>query len=206
MTKQSTLPVSIQNNAPNVAVVLDAFFKSIQDKGLESLSVDYIAQTANLSPALFRQYYPTIGHIVTAFNRYVLEQMQDAISYDSQDSKRDIYFDLIMARLDALQAYRDGVLVFYKEIKKRPDLMLIQLRNMHESLQALLEAADDFYPSWQIPFKKTGLAALYTRVLHSWTKDDTADLSKTMASLDKSLDQAETWIGYATRKLSRDQE
>jgi AcrR family transcriptional regulator len=201
MTKQSTLPVSVQNNAPPVADVLAAFFAAVTDKGLATLSLADVAAEADIAVTLLRRHYPSIGHIVMAFNDYVSAEMQDAISYDSQDSKRDIYFELIMARLDALQAYREGVVAFYADLPRRPDLALIQLRHAGQAVHTMIEAADDFYPAWQIGLKKAGLMGLYARALHSWRNDDTPDLSKTMAQLDKWLEQAEYWASRAQNAL-----
>ena len=44
-----------------------------------------------------------------------------------------------------------------------------------------------------------GLGAIYACALRVWLKDETADLSKTMAELDKRLAQVERWIGLTRR-------
>jgi hypothetical protein len=195
MTKQSTLPVLTPNNAPAIPDMLEAFFAALEHTPLTRLTVNDVMAHTQSKKADWARHYPTLGHMVRGFNLYVGAEMQDAISYDPQNTKRDVYFDLIMARLDAVQAYRDGVIALHDGLAHRPDLALVQLRHLNATLDEMLEAADDMYPAWQIPFKKAGLAALYARALHLWRQDESADLSKTMAGLDKMLEQAEYGIG-----------
>ncbi|HEY1095941.1 MAG TPA: hypothetical protein VGF14_01725 [Alphaproteobacteria bacterium] len=191
MTKQSTSVAK----ALDETAVFDGFFAALADQDLATLSLEHVAKAGKLPLAALRHHYPSLGHILNAFSQSLNRQMQAAISYDTQDSKRDIYFDLLMTRLDALQPYRDGMKNLLKQLPSRPDLALIQARAFQHGIDAMIEAADDFYPSWQVPFKKTGLAALYTRILYAWRKDDSTDLAKTMAVLDKALERTEHWIG-----------
>jgi ubiquinone biosynthesis protein COQ9 len=205
MTKQSTrttLPAKVPAlPAPNV--LFAGFFDLVAQSGLAAVTPEKLAQQLNIPAPVLRQTYPSSGHIMRAFSEFIDQAMQDAVPYDPQSSKREIYFDLIMARLDALEPYRNGIARLLRDMPRRPDLTVQYTRQLYSNaLQLMLDTADDNYPAWQVPLKKAALLALCLRILQIWTKDQSADLSKTMASLDNYLDKAEYFAGRITKMIA----
>ena len=66
----------------------------------------------------------------------------------------------------------------------------------------MLEAAGISASGLRGAFRIEGLGALYACALRVWLEDETADLSKTMAELDKRLSQIDRWIGMTRRKAA----
>ena len=59
------------------------------------------------------------------------------------------------------------------------------------SMSIILNSADISTNGITGTLKINGLAAIYLNTLRIWLKDETKDMSKTMAALDKSLSQAD---------------
>ncbi len=59
----------------------------------------------------------------------------------------------------------------------------------------MLEAAGIDTGGYKGAIKIAGLTALYLKTLKTWREDDSEDMAKTMAELDKNLERSEQWAG-----------
>ena len=73
---------------------------------------------------------------------------------------------------------------------------------LRRSLANMLEAAGLSASGLRGAFRIEGLGVLYACALRVWLKDESADLSKTMAELDKRLGQVEHYINMTRRKAA----
>lgn len=179
---------------PAADAIFQGFFASVAQHGLTQTTLASLASDNHWPLTTLRRDWPTLAHILSAFTQSITQQMKDDVAIDAEASKRDLYFELLMARLDALQPYKDGLIRFYRDLPSRPDLALVMLREAHGMADTILELAGDDWPLWQKPLKRIALTGLYARLLHAWHKDDTADLSKSMAFLDNQLESLERWF------------
>ncbi len=90
-----------------------------------------------------------------------------------------------------LQKDRKGVVAILTATRKNPSsgagLIPVAARSMKKILQLA-----DIEPSLSTyPLQIAGLTAIYSLTLCTWLRDETRDISKTMASLDRMLTQAE---------------
>jgi hypothetical protein len=104
-----------------------------------------------------------------------------------EGSARECLFELIMRRFDALAAYKEGVYAVAGYARMHPKLPLVLVGNFSRSLTDLLALAGLPHS----PLHRAGLSVLMLAVFHVWLEDDTADLSPTMAALDRRLGQLE---------------
>lgn len=129
-----------------------------------------------------------LGRFLIGIDAAVLGDDPD---FGEDESVRDRLFDLLMRRFDALQPHRDALASVRRDL--RDDLPAI-LSLAPQGLRALgwyLEAAGESADGLAGAIRIKGLAAVWLNCLNVWFRDDSEDLSKTMAELDKSLARAE---------------
>tara|TARA_R110001592_G_scaffold20926_5_gene84571 strand:- start:8435 stop:9043 length:609 start_codon:yes stop_codon:yes gene_type:complete len=122
-------------------------------------------------------------------DRRVLENVH--FSEDSTTSPRDRIFDVLMDRYDILNEYREGVVSILESLKCDPKQVVISMPHICRSMSWMLEAVGIETSGIKGAVKVTGLSGLYIKVLHVWKDDESDDLPKTMAALDKALERVE---------------
>ena len=180
--------------APNDKKIYAALFDMIAEKGLGRTRLSALADKLNIPVNTFYARYPTVYTLIDDFLDHVDREMLRHVSYGGNTTKRDLYFDLMMARFDALQPYRTGVVRWLKDTAHHPTLMAPLLKRWNRSLSLMLDIAKD---SPLYPVKKVGLAGVYLVSLRAWTEDPSPDMAKTMAALDKALGKA----GYVVERF-----
>jgi AcrR family transcriptional regulator len=109
------------------------------------------------------------------------------------ETPRDRLFDVMMRRFDALRPYRAGLAAVVRDLPAEPLTALAFGRQLMRSLAWMLRAAGIEVEGPGGAVRVTGLLAIHARIMRVFLKDDTADLSRTMAALDAALSRAEGW-------------
>lgn len=183
-------PSSIKQKA--VAAMLNL----AASKPFADVTMADIAQEAGISPADLHAEIPCRHDLLNAWSLQLDAMMVREIDLDNQEDKpRDRLFELLMARFDALNEQRAGAQSILRSLRSTPALALASLPLIARSMQWTLEIAGLSKESPQGALILAGLTALYLKTLHVWLDDDTADLSRTMAELDKNFNHAELWAG-----------
>jgi AcrR family transcriptional regulator len=120
---------------------------------------------------------------------------------DAGESPRDRLFDVLMRRFDALKPFRPGLAAVMKEMGGiGVGDAICGVQRMMRSLGWMLEAAGIGTGGMAGNLRVKGLAVVYAATFSTWLKDDSEDMAKTMAALDKNLDRAERWTSFFGRK------
>ncbi len=188
MTNQS-IPIALNTALPAPRQIFAAFFNMLATQGLSETTWPRLATAQHWPLAALRRAYPTLGHMLTSFSDFINDEMRDAVRPDADAVPRDIVFECLMARLDALQIYRNGFSRLLKELPTRPDLALVILRQVPVMLNVVADYLPPTENLWQRPLHIAALTGLYARLLKIWLQDTSPDLSKTMAFLDDQLDK-----------------
>ncbi len=174
--------------------VIDAALRLAAAGGWRRLGLDQIAGEAGLSVAELRSVFPSKAAILAGFIRRTDERVLAGGGDGGEDgggAARDRLFDVLMRRFDVLQPDRSAVRAILRDSLCDPLAVLCQGPVLLGSMASMLEAAG-LSPAGPIGVLRTkGLALVYLVALGAWLKDDSADLSKTMAALDRGLRQAE---------------
>lgn len=183
------------------AALREALLRMVKAGGWRNLSYADIAKDAGLSLAAAYQAYSSKAAILTGIGRDIDARLFASLDEDPLDgSAKDRLFDLVMRRFDALNDHREAYAALAWELPRTPleaSCLLFQLRR---SLANMLEAAGLSASGLRGALRIEGLGAIYAAALRVWLKDDSADLSKTMAELDKRLGQVERCINVTHRK------
>ena len=109
---------------------------------------------------------------------------------------RERVFELVMRRLDAMAPYKRGLRALADEAPRDPALLAVALCNLHRLGRWLLDAAGTTDGRLVDAVARRVLAAIYVRAFNVWLHDDTPDLARTLAELDRRLQQAERLAGW----------
>jgi AcrR family transcriptional regulator len=114
------------------------------------------------------------------------------------EKPRDRLFDTLMRRFDALQLHKDAVRAMLRDGPADPLGALCAAPAFLRSIAWMLEASGIGTGGLRGRFRTNLVAAIYLSVMRTWLADDTADLMKTMAALDRRLKAAEGMLGLSS--------
>ena len=121
----------------------------------------------------------------------VLEGTQPSL--DPDETARDRLFDVMMRRYDALRPYRAAFRAIRRAGMRDPILTMSLGPALRRSMRAMLEAAAIASDGALWCSAANGLTPIHYAVSRVFDKDESQDLSATMAALDRRLKMAEKW-------------
>jgi hypothetical protein len=116
----------------------------------------------------------------------------------AEDTAKDRLFDVIMARIDLLQANRGAYLRLFNGLRRDPLSALSQLHPLKVSLNWILQSAKIQSGRLGGHLQRLALGRVYLQTIHAWRADDSGDLGKTMAELDRLLAKSMRFIHRQT--------
>lgn len=169
--------------------LVKAAFDLAGQQGWRRMSVAAAARHGGLDLATAREHFSCTGMILARFGR--LADMHALHGAMSDGLVRDRLFDIIMRRFDFLQQHRDGVIALMRHAPTDPLLALWLKRANLASMGWVLEGAGVSARGVRGCLRKQGLLAASAWALRAWVRDDSVDLSATMAALDVALMRAD---------------
>ena len=201
-TKARSKPKAARPADPQAAL-REALLRLTAAGGWRDLSYAEIAKEAGLSLSAAYQAYPSKAAILMGIGRDIDARIFAGLERDPLDgSAKDRLFDLLMRRFDTLNQHREAFAALAKDLPRTPGEGLALLCQLRSSLARMLEAAGISASGVRGALRIEGLGAIYAAALRVWFKDESSDLSKTMAELDKRLGQAERCIEMTRRKTA----
>jgi AcrR family transcriptional regulator len=161
------------------------------ERGWRAITLSQIAERANVS--LFDAYRSVPNKTVLLFR--LIEHSDRAVlsggAATMTDSARDRLFEVLMRRFDSLQSRRQGAVAILRDLQLDVAAMLCLLPRFASSMAWMLETAG--LPSVGLAgsLRIKGLALVYLNALRVWVEDDSPDMARTMAAVDKGLRRAE---------------
>jgi AcrR family transcriptional regulator len=176
--------------------IIDALLALAAETAWSQITLPTIAAKAGCSLADLRDAFPSKGAILGGFSRRIDRIVLDGSSDDMLgEPARDRVLDIMMRRLDALQPYK-AALKEVRDAARRDPLMLAALNQLAlNSWRYMLAAADIDTEDELGMVRVQGAAVVFVRTLDTWFDDEDADLSRTMARLDKELGTGEKIMG-----------
>ena len=178
----------------DTALVTAAFRLAAED-GWSKVNVAKAARTAGISVAEARARFPSRNAILLRFGRLADQAaLQDA---PDEGPERDRLFDLLMRRFDVLQTCRAGIKALMRSLPSDPPTAMLLACATRRSMRWMLQGAGIDSTGPRGALQESGLLAVWLWTLRAWDRDESEDLSGTMAALDKALDragQAASWL------------
>jgi hypothetical protein len=175
--------------------LIAAALSQIADTGWRRLDLAAAARAGGLDLARARGRFPGRCTLLCRFNRLVDQAALEGAPADGP--VRDRLFDMLMRRIDALQAHRAGVLALLRGLPLDPQAALTLGAASLRGMAWMLRAAGASAAPPLGPLRAKALLAVWLWTLRAWQRDSSEDLSATMAALDHALsraERAETWL------------
>src|ERR1700730_2146912 len=176
--------------------ILDAALTLAEREGWRKASLGAIAVEAQVPLhelyGEFRSRAAILGGLMARTDAQVLAETPAA---ESDESVRDRLFGVLMRRFDALKSHRAALKVIARGLASDPPTALCGAPAFLRSMTWMLEAAGLSSAGIRGRLRVRALALLYLCVLRVFVDDDSDDLAKTMAALDRRLRQAEPRLG-----------
>lgn len=182
--------------------LIDAALRLAAERPWSEVTLGDIAEEAKLPLRALYAEFGSRGEIVAAFSRRidaeVLSEEEGEALADTPP--RDRLFDVLMRRFEALQPHRAAVASILGERLCNPAAGLTSLPQLGRSMAWMLVAAGISAEGWQGLLRVQGLSALWIATLRVWLRDESEDMAKTMAALDRNLRRAEGLLQRLPRR------
>jgi ubiquinone biosynthesis protein COQ9 len=171
--------------------VIDAALELAAEKGWGALTLADIAQSAEISLADMHSCLAHKGAILSAYSRRTDVAVLRALDPEDQEgeSPKDRLFGVVMMRFDELQKHKTAVADIAHHLARDPFGLLAGAKPALRSMHWMLEAANIDAGGIKGAVRARALAVVWLAVFRVWLEDE-IDLSKTMAELDRRLQQS----------------
>lgn len=167
-------------------------------KGWRNFTLIEAGKLANIPLETVRERFPCKAALLFYLNRIA---DQSALHEDNQQQQVSEYlFDSLMRRFDCFQLYREGIISVLRILPFDPPLAFALSLASQNSMRWIANAAGINTRGVRGIICIKGLAAIWAYSLKYWMKDQSADLSATMAALDKSIKKAGNIAPYVVGK------
>ncbi len=175
-------------------LLIAAAFAAIAAEGWGRFSVAGAARAGGLALDRARLRFPRKAMVLIRFGR--LADAGALAGAPEEGTVRDRLFEMLMRRIDVLQAHRPGVIALLRHLPFDPPLAaLLGCANL-ASMGWLLEAAGVSARGPLGRLRAKGLVGVWLWATRAWMRDESQDLSMTMAALDNALARAERAAGF----------
>src|SRR5690348_3886120 len=175
--------------------IVEAALELADSQGWRRTTLSDIARAAGLSLADLHAQLRSRGAILAACVRHFDRIALAGPAPDKDEKPKDRLFDLLMRRFEALKPHRKAVRSMAWDSLGDP-AALLALKRLLASMGWMLEAAGVPTAGVAGLAKRRILLLAYASVLAVFLRDESADLGKTMAALDRRLSLIEPFLGH----------
>lgn len=177
--------------------IIEAALALAAEAGWTTLAMTAVAERAGAPLGDVLLYAPTRAHLLARFlDRLDAGNLKGVDRIDESESARDRLFEVLMRRFDLLNRRRDAVRAVIAGIPRDPPAAAMLACRAGRSAAALLGAAGISAEGLAGFVRIQGLKAVMAFTLRAWMNDDSGDMAKTMAALDRALDRAERFARF----------
>lgn len=180
---------------------VEALFRLLERKTWPQLSLRAVAEEAGESETALRRHFRCRQSLLDAFAEHIDIETLIALGAPQATggSQRDRLFEVLMARIDALEPYRAALLHQKEHLQsillasgpKLPVYGVLQALRTERSMAKMLRLAGGETGGITGYLRVRGLVVLWGAVLWQWLQDDSPERGRTMNALDKALGCAE---------------
>lgn len=164
--------------------IIQAALKLAAERQWRDVSLRDIADEAGLTLADMRNFFGSKTQILAAYSRAVDDKvLASAPKPDPATSSRDLLFEVIMARFDAMAEHKAALRSIAADTTFDTSLFGSFLNSQRWML--LAAGLDGDGPRGVV--RSLGLASIFASVFQVWLEDDDPGQAKTMAALDQRL-------------------
>ncbi len=175
--------------------LVTAALRMAGEEGWSKVNVAAAAREAGISLVEARERFPSRDAMLLRLGR--LADQAALMDATSDGSVRDRLFDLLMRRFDVMQTHRSGVKALLRSLPLHPRTAILLACATKRSMRWMLQAAGVTATGAKGELQVRGLLAVWLWAVRAWDRDESEDLSGTMAAVDTALQRAEqvaSWL------------
>lgn len=187
--RKSSKPKDAKSALIEAALILAA------DRPWREITLADIATKAGLGLADVVALFPTKAALLAGYGAVLDAALIASARREAPEgSARDKLFDLLMRRFDLMGAHKAGLASALKDSLCDPYAVLCGAFQLRAALVTCLSLSNLNSDGLEGQLKIKGLGLIYLDALRVWLKDESEDLAKTMARLDRDLGRAEALV------------
>ena len=132
--------------------------------------------------------------ILENINRYFDFLLKENLSNLENSSKKDMLFEIFMARLDILNIHRTSIKKLINHFFYNPQDFIRLLPSFIETIILICTLSNIELNGIKAAPKIKLIFILYLLIIYTWYKDETVSLDKSMTALDKYLNNINKFI------------
>jgi AcrR family transcriptional regulator len=177
--------------------IIDAAVQMAAEHGWDAVSFIEIAKAAGVELQQVFDLFDDKSDILVALGRHIDARVAERVGdMPANEACRDRLFDILMERFEILNETRDGIVAILHSFKGDPKQAVISLPHVPKSMAKMLELCEVETSGIRGALRVAGLSGLYMKVLCVWMRDETSDMARVMAMLDKDLGRAESVMNF----------
>ncbi len=194
-----------------ISKAVDSALNLAAEKGWANVSMYDIAHRSDIKLLQLRSCFDDKNAIIATFEQMIDKKLQlEAGKYTQEQEDihivdsatiRERLFDLLMDRFEALNEHRNGIIAIIESCRYEPRQILDILPNLYNSMEMILSAAGEDISGIKGKIKIAALTGIYIKLLRVWKSDNSPDLPKTMAALDRALGKADMLLNTFESKI-----
>lgn len=158
-----------------------------------------IARESGVTLAELYTHFEDKTAILAGFGRRLDGQVAERLGgIREEETCRDRLFDVMMERCELVNAHRAAMLSIFRAMEYDPKQVVIGLPHLGRSMQAMLDLSGIDGSGLRGAVKLAGLIGIYLHGLFVLMRDDSPDMARLMAALDKDLQRAETVMNFTS--------
>ncbi len=176
-----------------------ACFDLIARRGWRALTLPRVARAAKVSVTQLMDYGCSRQELLARFFSFIDRKLAGT-GFEGANLKERL-FEVLMRRLELMRPYRAGLVRLVEDMKLAPLDAVCFVAAMgpavRRSARLVLDLADFSASKPRAEAAICALPLVYSRAWAKWKDDESADLSPTMAALDKGLEKYVSWLGLS---------
>lgn len=168
--------------------------------GWAAVTPTKLAIAAKITEQAAATFLTTPTQTMRAIADFVTAAAAQNYRHDKRGSTREALFEILMLRFDVLQRHRAGFLALQQAARRDPRLTAALAQAIYPQCDAILRLAQITAEPPINLLQQAGLGAIYGAALCVWKRDDSPDLAKTMAALDRQLRRTEQLMRFMNRR------
>lgn len=190
MTAKKAKKVTKKPPKPTKNAAVDAALSMAACMPWDMVTMADIAGEAGLTLADLSDVFDDKMDILVAYGRRIDRTVMESFTHtDLGAHEKDRLFEILMERFDVIHQNRAALLSILTSFMPDPKQAVISLPHLARSMHWMLEAAGMPSNGVKGALRLASLTGAYLMTLKVWMKDESQDLSLTMAALDKNLDR-----------------
>lgn len=168
--------------------LIEAALRLAETRKWSDVSLLDIAEAASMPLVEVRRAAGSKSQLLAGFMRAIDDEVLKSVAARTPDQPaRDLLFEVVMARFDALNPYKAAVKSIHAAGQADTTLIMPFLNSQRWMLTAAGVQVDG--PGGMV--RTLGLGSLYAAVFATWLTDDDPGMARTMAALDRRLRSGE---------------